>query len=102
MRASGMGLTATHLAPFMSCRPPTWSWESTVRKSLSVPKASGDTGHGGYRFSLRKHVVSSHPSGKKQHPSPAPAGGRRASAITRASVPASLDMAPATFRVTSF
>jgi len=61
MRAPGIGLTATHpAAPFMSCRPPTWSWQSTVRKSLSVcgtrPKAapSAETGHGGYRFSRRK------------------------------------------------
>ncbi|AQK72794.1 hypothetical protein Zm00014a_010757 [Zea mays] len=102
-RVPGIGLTATQLSPFMSCRPPTcWSWQSTVRKSLSVcgtrPKAPGEMGHAGYRFSRRKHVVSSHPSGKR---SPAGRRPRRASARTRASVPASFDIAPATSRVTS-
>ena len=67
MSASGWGLTATQRASFMSCRPPTWSCHSTVRKSLSVwgtsPKVSGAKGHAGYRFSRRKHVVSSHPAG---------------------------------------
>lgn len=69
MRALGMGLTASQREPFMSCRPPTWSWQSTVRKSLSVwgtsPKASGESGHGGYLLSRRKHVLSSQPSGNR-------------------------------------
>lgn len=63
MSASLLGLTETHLESFMSSRPPTWSWWSIVRKSLSVcgtnPYISADNEHGGYRFNRRKHVLSS-------------------------------------------
>jgi hypothetical protein len=100
MSASGRGFTATQRESIMSCRPPTWSWHSTVRKSLSVwgtsPKVFTANGQAGYRFSLRKHVVSSHPAGNVPPAASCPS----CSASASATVLATRDIASAASCIT--
>ncbi|BAS90134.1 Os04g0522625 [Oryza sativa Japonica Group] len=104
-RASGRGLTATHRESFIRCRPPTWSWHRTVRKSLSVcgtsPNVSAAKGHAGYRLSRRKHVVSSHPAGNHgAADAPPPPRPVSSSASAAATVFATRDIASATSCIT--